>query len=64
MEFRILGSLEVTRESRLVGLGGPKQRAVLAALLLHVNRVVSRDQLIETVWGERPPETAAATLQG
>ena len=64
MEFRILGSLEVTREGRLVGLGGPKQRAVLAALLLHVNRVVSRDQLIETVWGEQPPETAAATLQG
>jgi YVTN family beta-propeller protein len=64
MEFRILGPLEVEREGRLIGLGGPKQRAVLAALLLRVNRVISRDQLIEIVWGERPPETAAAALQG
>jgi YVTN family beta-propeller protein len=64
MEFRILGPLEVESGGRLLALGGPKQRAVLAALLLHVNRVVSRDGLIEAVWGERPPETAAAALQG
>jgi YVTN family beta-propeller protein len=64
MEFRILGPLEVESGGRLLALGGPKQRAVLTALLLHVNRVVSRDGLIETVWGERPPETAAAALQG
>jgi DNA-binding SARP family transcriptional activator len=64
IEFRILGPLEVEQDGRLLALGGPKQRAVLAGLLLHVNRVVSRDGLIEIVWGERPPETAAAALQG
>jgi len=64
MEFRMLGPLEVERDGRLLAIGGPKQRAVLVALLLDANRVVSRDQLIEAVWGERPPETAVAALQG
>src|SRR5207302_8650615 len=45
-------------------LGGANQRAVLAVLLLHANRVVSRDRLIDAVWGDRPPETANSALQG
>src|SRR5215212_2867723 len=44
-------------------LGGPKQRAVLAVLLLHRGEVVSTDRLIDEVWGERPPVTAAKTVQ-
>jgi YVTN family beta-propeller protein len=64
MQFRILGPLEVERNGGLVTLGGAKQRAVLAVLLLRVNRVVSRDRLIEAVWGERAPETAYSALQG
>jgi DNA-binding SARP family transcriptional activator len=47
-----------------VHLGPPKQRALLAWLLLHANRVVSRDRLIDALWGERPPETAVSALQG
>jgi DNA-binding SARP family transcriptional activator/streptogramin lyase len=47
-----------------VNIGPPKQRALLAWLLLHANRVVSRDQLIDALWGERPPETAVTALQG
>src|SRR5215218_8973106 len=44
-------------------LGGPKQRAVLAILLLHRGEVVSIDRLIDGLWGERPPATAAKTVQ-
>ena len=47
-----------------MNLGPPKQRALLAWLLLHANRVVSRDRLIDALWGERPPETAVSALQG
>ena len=63
MEFRILGSLEVSEEDRPLDLGGPKQRALLAILLLNANRVVSRDRLIDALWEEQPPETAPKALQ-
>ena len=45
-------------------LGGPKQRALLAILLLRRGEAVSSDRLIDQLWGERPPATAAKTLQG
>ena len=54
-EFGILGPLEVSRGGRMVPLGGPRQRAVLALLLLEANRVVSLDRLAEDVWGGHPP---------
>ena len=63
MEFRILGPLEVSDEGRRVEIGGHKQRALLASLLLHANEVVSLDRLIDELWGEAPPPTAAKTLQ-
>ena len=63
MEFRILGPLEVVEDGRILDLGGPKQRALLAALLLRANEVVSQDALIDDLWGESPPTTAAKTLQ-
>ena len=62
-EFGILGPLEVLRYGRAVPLGGPRQRAVLAILLLEANRVVSMDRLAEDVWGSDPPEGWATTLQ-
>jgi DNA-binding SARP family transcriptional activator len=64
MLFRVLGPLEVESENGLLTLGGARQRAVLATLLLHVNEVVPRDRLVEAVWGENPPDTAASALQG
>jgi DNA-binding SARP family transcriptional activator len=64
MEFRILGPLEVVDDGRTVALGGSKQRALLAILLLRANEVVSRDRLIEDLWGERAPETASTALHG
>jgi DNA-binding SARP family transcriptional activator len=63
LDFRILGPLEVEDEGRLLKLGGAKQRALLAVLLLHANEVVSRDRLIDELWGGFPPETAATALQ-
>lgn len=64
MEFRILGPVEIGLEGARLQLGGPKQRAVLATLLLHPNRVVSVSRLIDVVWGEMPPRTARVQLQG
>jgi YVTN family beta-propeller protein len=64
MDFRILGPLEVAREDGgSIGLEGRQQRVVLAMLLLHANEVVSVDQLIDVLWGERPPTSAVKTVQ-
>ena len=63
VEFGILGPLEVCRAGCMLPLGGPRQRAVLALLLLEANRVVSMDRLAEEVWGGHPPEGWATTLQ-
>jgi DNA-binding SARP family transcriptional activator/DNA-binding beta-propeller fold protein YncE len=58
MEFRILGPLEVLDEGKPVALGTLKERLVLAVLLLHANEFVSRERLIDELWGEAPPPTA------
>ena len=63
MEFRILGPLEVREDGRVLKLGGLKQRALLASLLLHPNEVVSRDRLIDELWSSSPPDTAPTALQ-
>jgi YVTN family beta-propeller protein len=63
MEFRLLGPLEIWEDGRPLSLGGTKQRALLAILLLRANEVVSRDVLIDELWGERPPASAAHSLE-
>src|SRR3990172_5399481 len=63
MEFRILGPLEVRDGDRLLPLGGPRQKAVLAVLLTRANEVVSAEKLIDELWGDEPPGTAANVLQ-
>jgi DNA-binding SARP family transcriptional activator len=63
LEFRILGPLEVLDEGRPVVLSGQKQRALLVLLLLRANDVVPAERLIELLWGEGPPRTAATSLQ-
>ena len=62
MDFRVLGPLEAHDEDRRLPLGGRKQRVLLAVLLLARNEPVSRDRLIDALWGEQPPETAPHTL--
>src|SRR5919198_4218425 len=63
VEFVVLGPVEVRRDGRELPLGGPKQRALLAVLLLNANEVVSRDRLIDALWGDEPPDTARNTIQ-
>jgi predicted ATPase/DNA-binding SARP family transcriptional activator len=63
VEFRLLGPLEVERDDQVLAVGGRRQRALLALLLLQANTVVARDRLIDALWGENPPETAANALQ-
>jgi DNA-binding SARP family transcriptional activator/DNA-binding beta-propeller fold protein YncE len=64
VDFRILGPLEVDRAGRPLALGGAQQRALLVLLILHRNRVLRTDQIIDELWGEQPPPTAVKTLQG
>lgn len=63
MEFRILGPLEVVAGDRPLLLGGPKQRAVLAHLILRANHPVHSERLIDGLWGDEPPDSARNTLQ-
>jgi YVTN family beta-propeller protein len=63
LEFRILGPLEVADGDVVVPLGGARQRALLAILLLNANEVVSSDRLIDELWGERSPDSGRTALQ-
>ena len=63
MEFRILGPFEVRREGRPARIGGAKERALLAILLLHAGEPVSVDRLIDELWGDSPPATARKSVQ-
>jgi peptide/nickel transport system substrate-binding protein len=56
--YRLLGPLEVTVDGTAVDLGGLKQRALLAILLLHANQPVHRNVLVDRLWGEHPPAGA------
>jgi DNA-binding SARP family transcriptional activator len=60
MEFKILGPLEVRAGDRDITCKGAKQRLLLSVLLLNANEVVSRDRLVDVLWGDEPPETSKA----
>ena len=63
LDFQLLGPLEARLDGEPLELGGTQRRAILAILLLNANHVVSVDQLIDALWGESPPATAAHTIQ-
>jgi DNA-binding SARP family transcriptional activator len=64
VQFRILGPLEVLDDQgRPLALGGPKQRALLAVLLLDAGAVVSAERLVDELWGDAPPGSARSVLQ-
>jgi DNA-binding SARP family transcriptional activator len=63
LSFRILGPLEVTDGQAAIALGGPRQRALLVALLLRAGRVVPTEQLVDELYGEDPPKTATTSVQ-
>jgi DNA-binding SARP family transcriptional activator len=61
--YRLLGPLEVEGEDGPIRLGGPKQRATLAILLLNANRVVSIDRIADDLYAGSPPASAVAQVQ-
>ena len=63
VQFRILGPIEARVDGRSAALGAPKQRALLALLLVSRRRVVTAEQLIDGLWGEAPPASALQSLQ-
>jgi DNA-binding SARP family transcriptional activator len=63
MDYRILGPLEAFAGERRLSLGGSRQRAVLALLLLHHDRALSSDVIVDELWGEDAPPTAGKVLQ-
>src|SRR5260370_1940431 len=63
MEYRILGPVEVVHDRRRIELGGPLERALLVALLINGGQVVSTDRLIDGLWGEAAPESAAVSVR-
>jgi DNA-binding SARP family transcriptional activator len=62
MDFHILGPIEVLDEGRVVALGGSRQRALLALMLLHANETLSTDRLIDELWGEDATDGARRTV--
>jgi DNA-binding SARP family transcriptional activator/tetratricopeptide (TPR) repeat protein len=64
VEYRILGPVEVRVDGRPVPVGGPKPRALLVLLLLNANRVVPTAQVLEALWGGRPPASGPTRVQG
>src|SRR5512146_659331 len=62
-EYRVLGPLEVMDDGRPLALGGQKQRALLALLLIHAGETLSVDRIVDELWGENPPRTATRSLQ-
>ncbi|MGK5731267.1 BTAD domain-containing putative transcriptional regulator [Streptomyces sp. URMC 124] len=63
VEFKVLGPLAAVADGRVLPLGGPKQRTLLAMLLVNANTAVSADRLYDAVWGEAPPASAQANLR-
>jgi len=64
LEFRILGPFEAARSGRVLEIPAGKPRALLALLLLRRGEVVSVDTLVDELWGQTPPQTAAKNVQG
>jgi predicted ATPase/DNA-binding SARP family transcriptional activator len=63
MEFGILGPLAVWKDGEELRLGAAKQRGLLAILVLHRNRLVATPQLVDELWGDKPPDRAVKTVQ-
>ena len=62
-EVRLLGSVEALVDGHSLSLGGSKQRSVIAMLALNANATLSGDQLIDGLWGDDPPASAAKNIQ-
>ncbi len=63
MYFRLLGLIEASTDGAPLPIGGPRQRSVLADLVLHAGETVATAQLIDDIWGEQAPDSASHTLE-
>ena len=63
MEFRILGPLEAVAADRVIAVAAPKQRALLAVLVVCANQLVTTDRLVDELWAEHPPSSATNLVQ-
>ena len=63
IQFGLLGSLEVSINGRPIDIGTPKERQLLAILLIDFNTNVSVDKLVDELWGESPPAQPVAGLR-
>lgn len=63
MEFRILGPVEMGERGHAADLGGPRERALLARLLVSANHVVAAHQIADDLWSGNPPPRSLATLR-
>lgn len=63
LHLHVLGEVTATRDGAVVDLGGRRQRAVLAALVMQRDQVVPSDRLVDCVWGDYPPANANGALQ-
>jgi DNA-binding SARP family transcriptional activator len=63
IDYRILGPVEVSVGGRVIEIGGPRLRRLLAILLLHANEPVSRGTLVQDLWGDEPPAGAQGSLE-
>ncbi|HUR16102.1 MAG TPA: winged helix-turn-helix domain-containing protein, partial [Candidatus Limnocylindrales bacterium] len=63
VEFRVLGPVEALKNGQPVALGGPRQRTLLALLLLRPGRTVPVDELLDAIWAGEPPAGAPTTIR-
>src|SRR4029079_5158209 len=63
VHYRLLGPLEMTIGGRVISVGGPRARALLAALVLDAGRVIPVDRLVTAVWGDHAPDTAQTQVR-
>jgi DNA-binding SARP family transcriptional activator len=63
LKFRVLGPLAVSRDGQPRALGGERQRALMALLLIHANELVATEQLIDLLFGDQPSTGAVKALQ-
>jgi YVTN family beta-propeller protein len=61
--FKVLGPIEAAHDGTALPIGGPRQRSVLADLVLHAGQTVPTDQLVDDIWGESPPASAVHTVE-
>ena len=62
MEYRILGGVDVVADARRLAVAGSLRRGLLGYLVLNAGRTLTLNQIVEALWGERPPATAPAQV--